>query len=149
MGKSTFLAMNRYELVLMIQYGLQKAFSKVDMQKAQVTSSGNPIKIATTTEYTLTALGAKKTINSVIEIETAAGKITKVSDNWEGGIPESSIAQVSARSRVPFASWCDVRDHKQRLMIQAFRRLNAVSVPKMVGVPKTDAEDAKRDTPAS
>lgn len=26
---------------------------------------------------------------------------------------------------------------------QAFRRLNAVSVPKMVGVPKNDEEDAK------
>lgn len=29
-------------------------------------------------------------------------------------------------------------------LLQAFRRLNAVTVPKMVGVPKNDEEDAKR-----
>jgi hypothetical protein len=34
--------------------------------------------------------------------------------------------------------------HTNKLSSQAFRRLNAVSVPKMVGVPNNAEEDAKR-----
>ena len=29
-------------------------------------------------------------------------------------------------------------------LVQAFRKINAVTVPKMVGVPKNDEEDAAR-----
>lgn len=54
-----------------------------------------------------------------MNIYTAAdGKIEKLEDKWDGKLPEGSIAQ-------------------------AFRRLNAVSVPLMVSVPKSAEEEKK------
>lgn len=68
-----------------------------------------------TNNYTVKGLGTQKEISSVITIayDEVEGKITKVQDKWNGSLPEGSIAD-------------------------AFRRLNAVSVPKMVSVPKSD-----------
>ncbi|KAF4312677.1 hypothetical protein GTA08_BOTSDO11653 [Botryosphaeria dothidea] len=101
-------------------YGLQTAFSEIERLHHEVTSAGNPITMSLKTRYVVKGIKKETTINSIVNISTdSAGKITKVEDKWDGNLPESSIAN-------------------------AFRRLNAVSVPKMVGVPKNDEEDAKR-----
>lgn len=101
-------------------YGLQTAFSEIERLHHEVTSAGNPITMSLKTRYVVKGIKKETTINSIVNISIdSAGKITKVEDKWDGNLPESSIAN-------------------------AFRRLNAVSVPKMVGVPKNDEEDAKR-----
>ncbi|KAI9865753.1 MAG: hypothetical protein M1824_000013 [Vezdaea acicularis] len=96
-------------------WGLAEVFSKIDPSNRVVTSSGNPITIDMTTTYTLKGVNKDTTIKSLVEIYTdpADGKITRVLDKWDGNLPDSSFKN-------------------------AFRKLNAVSVPKMVSVPKTD-----------
>ncbi|KAB2570896.1 hypothetical protein DBV05_g10399 [Lasiodiplodia theobromae] len=102
-----------------LQYGLKAAFSEIERLHHEVTSAGNPILMSLKTRYVVKGIQKETTINSVVSIATdSAGTITKVEDRWDGSLPDSSIAN-------------------------AFRRLNAVSVPKMVGVPKNDEEDAK------
>lgn len=67
-------------------------------------------------KYTVKGVGKETTIQSVINIHTTSdGKIDKVEDKWDGKLPEGPISN-------------------------AFRRLNAVSVPKMVSVPKDGEE---------
>ncbi|GAB7363791.1 hypothetical protein MBLNU230_g4358t1 [Neophaeotheca triangularis] len=100
-------------------YGLQAAFSEIERLHHEVTSSGNPIEMDLKTRYVVKGIGKEQTINSKILIHTEGDKISKVEDKWDGQLPEGQIAQ-------------------------AFRRLNAVSVPNMVGVPKNAEEDAKR-----
>ncbi|PSK60765.1 SnoaL-like domain-containing protein 3 [Elsinoe australis] len=101
-------------------YGLQSAFSEIERLNHEVTGSGNPITMDLKTRYVVKGVGKEQIIQSVINIHTGAdGKITKVEDKWDGKLPEGSISQ-------------------------AFRHLNAVSVPKMISVPKNAEEDAKR-----
>lgn len=100
-------------------YGLQTAFSEIERKSHNVTSAGNPISMDLTTRYKVKGVGKETTINSKINIFTDGGKIQRVEDKWDGKLPDSSITN-------------------------AFRRLNAVSVPKMVGVPNNAEEDAKR-----
>jgi len=102
-------------------YGLQTAFSEIERLSHEVTSSGNPISMNLKTRYVVKGIGKEQTINSVINIHTTADgkKIAKVEDKWDGNLPDSSISN-------------------------AFRRLNAVTVPNVVGVPKNAEEDAKR-----
>jgi len=72
------------------------------------------------TRYVIKGLNKEQLIQSVVAIHLdEQGKIKKVEDKWDGKLPDSSIAN-------------------------AFRHLNAVTVPKFVGVPKNDEEDAKR-----
>ncbi|GAB7350320.1 hypothetical protein MBLNU459_g0954t1 [Dothideomycetes sp. NU459] len=101
-------------------YGLQTAFSEIERLSHEVTSSGNPISMTMKTRYVVKGIGKEQTIASVINIYTnEQGKISKVEDKWDGKLPESSIAN-------------------------AFRRLNAVTVPNLISVPKNKEEDAKR-----
>jgi len=100
-------------------YGLQTAFSEIERKSHSVTSAGNPIEMDMTTMYKVKGIGKETTITSKVNIFHEGGKITRVEDKWDGKLPDSSIAN-------------------------AFRRLNAVSVPKMVGVPNNAEEDAKR-----
>ncbi|KAJ8609936.1 hypothetical protein MRB53_038874 [Persea americana] len=100
-------------------YGLQTVFSEIERKHHEVTSSGNPITMDMLTRYKIKAIGKEQEIKSKIEIFTEGGKITKVVDKWDGNLPESSIAN-------------------------AFRHLNAATVPKMVSVPKNAEEDAKK-----
>jgi len=104
-------------------YGLQTAFSEIERLGHEVTSSGNPITMNLKTRYVVKGIGKEQTIQSVITIATdSQGKISKVEDKWDGKLPEGSISQ-------------------------AFRRLNAVTVPNLVGVPKNKEEDAKKGNP--
>ncbi|KAK5130024.1 hypothetical protein LTR08_002540 [Meristemomyces frigidus] len=100
-------------------YGLQTAFSEIERLSHEVKGTGNPITMSLSTRYVVKGIGKEQKIDSEIEIHTEGDKISKVADKWNGKLPESSIAQ-------------------------AFRRLNAVSVPYIVGVPKNAKEDAER-----
>jgi len=102
-------------------YGLQSAFSEIERLHHEVKSSGNPITMDLKTRYVIKGINKEQTISSVITIETTSdgSKIAKVQDKWDGELPDSSIKN-------------------------AFRRLNAVTVPKMINVPKDKEEDAKR-----
>jgi len=102
-------------------YGLQSAFSEIERLHHQVTSSGNPITMDLKTRYVVKGINKEQTIQSVIEIKTTAdgSKIEYVADKWDGELPDSSIKN-------------------------AFRKLNAVTVPKMISVPKNKEEDAQR-----
>ncbi|KAL9075859.1 MAG: hypothetical protein Q9161_001252 [Pseudevernia consocians] len=101
-------------------YGLQAAFSEIERLHHEVTSGGNPIAMDLRTRYVVKGIGKEQTIDSKINIfyDKATGKITKVEDKWDGKLPDSSFQN-------------------------AFRKINAVTVPKMVGVPKSNEEDAK------
>ena len=63
-------------------------------------------------------------MQSMVDIYTTGAegeeRIEKVEDKWDGKLPEGAIAN-------------------------AFRRLNAVTVPHMVSVPK-DGEEGKKET---
>ncbi|GAB7327503.1 hypothetical protein MBLNU13_g11374t1 [Cladosporium sp. NU13] len=136
-------------------YGLQTAFSEIERKDHSVTSSGNPIELDMTTLYKVKGIGKETTITSKVNIFHEDGKITRVEDKWNGNLPDSGIANVSNyRGYIlnpffwadwlfswGFAFWVLFSDLPP---ITAFRRLNAVSVPKMVGVPKNAEEDAKR-----
>jgi len=101
-------------------YGLQSAFSEIERLNHQVKDAGNPILMDLRTRYVIKGLGKEQLIQSEVAIHLdAEGKIAKVEDKWDGKLPDSSIAN-------------------------AFRHLNAVTVPKFVGVPKNDEEDRQR-----
>ncbi|KAL1652345.1 hypothetical protein SLS58_000472 [Diplodia intermedia] len=136
-------------------YGLQAAFSEIERLHHEVTSAGNPITMSLKTRYVVKGIGKETTIDSVVNISTdPAGKITKVEDRWNGNLPDGSIANVSSVWQLAnplwwanygFAwAWWTASWAWWSTPWLAFRRLNAVSVPKMVGVPKNDEEDAKR-----
>ncbi|KAL1297193.1 hypothetical protein AAFC00_004763 [Neodothiora populina] len=101
-------------------YGLRAAFSEIERISHQVNSSGNPITMDMKTRYVVKGISKEQTIASVVNIfVNSEGKIEKVEDKWDGQLPDSAFKN-------------------------AFRRLNAVTVPKMINVPKSDAEDAKK-----
>jgi len=103
-------------------YGLKAAFSEIEQLQQSVTSAGNPITLDLKTRYKMKGIGTEKTINSVIKIHTdpEGKKITQVEDRWDGEIPDGAFAKV-------------------------FRNLNSVVVPAMIGVPKNEAEEAKKN----
>ena len=71
------------------------------------------------TEYTVKGLGVKKIIESKIHIYTQADKITKLQDKWGGTLPDNAFQNI-------------------------FRKLNAITVPRLISVPKNDEEDRER-----
>ncbi|KAI9761765.1 MAG: hypothetical protein M4579_000859 [Chaenotheca gracillima] len=136
-------------------YGLETAFSEIERLGYQVTSSGNPISMDLKTRYKVKGLGKDTTIESVINIfyDKASGKIEKVEDKWNGKLPDSSIQNVSVAKLFSPFWWFHYAEGWAFWLWsfvwytwwwKAFRRLNAVSVPKMVGVPKNEEEDAKK-----
>ncbi|KAI8935427.1 hypothetical protein NX059_008005 [Plenodomus lindquistii] len=101
-------------------YGLQTAFSEIERLHHEVTDAGNPILIDMKTRYVIKGINKEQTIESIVAIHTdEQGKISKVEDRWNGKLPDGPISN-------------------------AFRHLNAVTVPKMINVPKNAEEDAKR-----
>ncbi|KAF2243833.1 hypothetical protein BU26DRAFT_543299 [Trematosphaeria pertusa] len=101
-------------------YGLQSAFSEIERLHHSVKDAGNPILMDLKTRYVVKGIGKEQTIQSLVAIHLdEQGRISKVEDKWDGKLPDSSIAN-------------------------AFRHLNAVSVPKMINVPKNEEEDAKK-----
>ncbi|KAF2853129.1 hypothetical protein T440DRAFT_497120 [Plenodomus tracheiphilus IPT5] len=101
-------------------YGLQSAFSEIERLHHEVKDAGNPILIDMKTRYVIKGINKEQTIESVVAITTdEQGKISKVEDRWNGKLPDGPISN-------------------------AFRHLNAVTVPKVISVPKNAEEDAKR-----
>jgi len=100
-------------------YGLQTAFSELERQHQEVTSSGNPIEMDMKMRYVVKGINKEQIMQSKVLIHTDGDKITKVEDKWNGSLPDGSIAN-------------------------AFRRLNAQTMPHIVGVPKNAEEDAKK-----
>ncbi|KAL6158769.1 hypothetical protein ACJBU6_02869 [Exserohilum turcicum] len=100
-------------------YGLKAAFSEIERQHYEVKDAGNPILMDLKTRYVVKGLGKEQVIQSEVAIHLdSEGKIEKVEDKWNGKLPENPI-------------------------VNAFRHLNAVSVPLMIKVPKNDEEDAQ------
>ncbi|MCJ1448596.1 MAG: hypothetical protein MMC23_009113 [Stictis urceolatum] len=102
-------------------YGLQSVFSNIERLSHTVTSAGNPITMNMRTRYVVKGISKEQTIDSKIEIfvDEKTGKITRVNDKWDGKMPDSTF-----------------RD--------SLRKLNSVTVPKLVSVPKTEEEDRQR-----
>ncbi|OSS50816.1 hypothetical protein B5807_04390 [Epicoccum nigrum] len=101
-------------------YGLQSAFSEIERQHHSVKDSGNPISMDLKTRYVIKGINKEQIVSSVVAIHLdGEGKIQKVQDKWDGKLPDGAIAN-------------------------AFRHLNAVTVPKLINVPKNDKEDAER-----
>ncbi|KAJ4371255.1 hypothetical protein N0V83_004472 [Neocucurbitaria cava] len=101
-------------------YGLQSAFSEIERLHHEVKDAGNPMLMDLKTRYVVKGIGKEQTIQSVVAIHLdEQGKISKVEDRWDGKLPDGAISN-------------------------AFRHLNAVTVPKMINVPKNEEEDAKR-----
>ncbi|KAI9697145.1 MAG: hypothetical protein M1820_007880 [Bogoriella megaspora] len=101
-------------------YGLQTAFSEIERLSHTVKSSGNPISMDLKTRYVVKGINKEQTISSVINIFTSAdGKIERVEDKWNGELPDSGF-----------------RD--------ALRKLNSVTVPAFVSVPKNEEQDKAR-----
>jgi hypothetical protein len=119
-------------------YGLQTAFSEIERLSHEVTSAGNPIEMDLKTRYVIKGINKEQTIQSKVNIFIEDDRITKVQDKWDGKLPEGGIQNVSLNLGMMYGSWLTI------LIPQAFRRLNAVSVPKMVGVPKNAEEDKQR-----
>lgn len=100
-------------------YGLPALFNPIQIQSHKVTSGGNPIELDLSNKYVLKGVKKEQVIDSLVRIHIGSdGKIEKVEDKWNGNLPESGIAE-------------------------AFRKLNAVTVPAFVKVPKNEEEDAK------
>ncbi|KAF1977589.1 hypothetical protein BU23DRAFT_452670 [Bimuria novae-zelandiae CBS 107.79] len=101
-------------------YGLQQAFSEIERLHHEVKDAGNPMLMDLKTRYVIKGIGKEQVVSSLVAVHLdEQGKISKVEDKWNGKLPEGSIAQ-------------------------AFRRLNAITVPKLVSVPKNEEEDAKK-----
>jgi hypothetical protein len=119
-------------------YGLQQAFSEINRLNHQVKDAGNPILMDLRTKYVIKGINKEQTIQSLVSIQLDdQGKISKVEDKWNGELPTGMIANVSV------APICSLNRYVDRNM-QAFRHLNAVTVPKIVSVPKNNEEDAKK-----
>ncbi|KAI1453239.1 hypothetical protein F4805DRAFT_444425 [Annulohypoxylon moriforme] len=100
-------------------YGLPALFNPIQIQSHSVTSAGNPIEVELSNRYTLRGIGTAQTIKSVVRIEVGEkGKIERVEDRWNNKLPEGAISE-------------------------AFRKLNAQTVPMFVTVPKDEEEDNK------
>ncbi|KAI8722645.1 hypothetical protein NCS52_00408800 [Fusarium sp. LHS14.1] len=98
-------------------YGLVALFSPITIQSQEVTSSGDPISLRLSNKYVLKGLGTEKVMDSVVDIHVGPdGRISRVEDKWNDKLPQGPIAT-------------------------AFQKLNAVSVPAFVKVPKTQEED--------
>ena len=102
-------------------YGLKTVFSDIQRLEYQVTSSGNPIELSLKNSYTVKGINKEQTIDSrvLIYYDETTNKITKVQDRWNDKLPEGAFKD-------------------------AMRKLNAVTVPVMVSVPKTKEEEAAK-----
>lgn len=83
-------------------------------------SAGNPIEIELKNRYTAKVVKNTQEIESKVKVWVGGdGKIERVEDRWGGkGLPEGFVGE-------------------------ALRKLNAVTVPLAVKVPKTEEEDRK------
>ncbi|KAF7560229.1 hypothetical protein G7046_g3939 [Stylonectria norvegica] len=131
-------------------YGLAALFSPIAIQTHEVTSAGDPIELTLQNKYVVKGIKKEQVMDSVVRIHVGAdGRIDRVEDRWNDSLPQGAVAQVSATpgatDHVFGKSWArmsvGVRDGPR--WADAFRKLNAVTVPAFVKVPKTPEEDEK------
>ncbi|KAH9905470.1 hypothetical protein F4778DRAFT_779806 [Xylariomycetidae sp. FL2044] len=98
-------------------YGLPALFDPIRIRSHRVTSAGNPIELDLSNAYVVKGIKKEQVIDSRVRIHVGADgrTIEKVEDRWNDELPEGT----------------------------AFRKLNAVTVPAFVKVPKTEEEDRK------
>ncbi|KAK1460790.1 hypothetical protein CMEL01_15087, partial [Colletotrichum melonis] len=138
-------------------YGLPALFNPIRIQSHTVTSAGNPIELELKNSYTVKGIKTEQTMESVVQIQVGDdGKIVKVNDKWNNDLPEGAFSQVRNAFNVSvsnaaktllgllgqasFAVFCRVSLWRP---FWALRKLNAVTVPAFVKVPKTEEEDQK------
>ncbi|KDN63405.1 hypothetical protein CSUB01_11904 [Colletotrichum sublineola] len=138
-------------------YGLSALFNPIKIQSHTVTSAGNPIKLELKNSYTVKGVKAEQTMESVVQIEVGDdGKIVKVNDKWNNNLPDGAFSQVRDSLQVSFltaartlawlasqagvAVFCRISGWR---LFWALRKLNAVTVPAFVKVPKNEEEDQK------
>ncbi|WYZ45676.1 hypothetical protein EsH8_VIII_000992 [Colletotrichum jinshuiense] len=138
-------------------YGLPALFDPIKIQSHTVTSAGNPIELNLKNSYTVKGVKTEQVMESVVQIQVGDdGKITKVSDKWNNNLPDGAFSQVRTEFNVSVLSaaktgvwllgqagvavFCRV---SLWWPFWALRKLNAVTVPAFVKVPKTEEEDQK------
>lgn len=100
-------------------YGLAALFQPIRIQSHEVISGGNPLELNLTNKYVLKGLQKEQVMSSRVKIHVDAdGKIEKVEDRWNDKLPDGPVSE-------------------------AFRKLNAVTVPAFVKVPTSEEEDMK------
>ncbi|KAI1486769.1 hypothetical protein F5X96DRAFT_688378 [Biscogniauxia mediterranea] len=108
-------------------YGLAALFGPAAVQRHQVVSAagdgdgdGDLIEVAVSNRYVVRGLRTAHLIDSLVRIHVDAdGKIARVEDRWDDeDLPDGSVKE-------------------------AFRKLNAATVPMVVKVPKDEEEDMK------
>ncbi|KAJ0123885.1 hypothetical protein J7T55_012356 [Diaporthe amygdali] len=141
-------------------YGLPALFKPIQLQSHNVKSAGNPIEMDMSNKYVVKGINQEKVMNSVVRIHVGQdGKIDKVEDRWNGDLPSGAISDVSVDPRKwslsPFAAvrwavrtggdfaWWAFCTFSWWSPFLAFRKLNAVTVPTFVTVPKNEEEDMK------
>ncbi|KAG6355382.1 hypothetical protein INS49_003344 [Diaporthe citri] len=140
-------------------YGLPALFKPIQLQSHSVKSAGNPIELDMSNKYVVKGINQEKVMNSVVRIHVGSdGKIEKVEDRWNGELPSGAISDVSnlrnwtlspfAAARWAFRTGSDVAWWTFCTLswwspFLAFRKLNAVTVPAFVKVPKNEEEDLK------
>ncbi|KAK0632903.1 hypothetical protein B0T14DRAFT_505417 [Immersiella caudata] len=101
-------------------YGLPAVFGNIQLISHKVVDGGNPMEVELQNRYTAKVIGKTQEIKSRVKIWVSGdGQIERVEDRWDGKeLPEGFVGE-------------------------ALRKLNAVTVPMMVKVPKTEEEDMK------
>ncbi|KLU90429.1 hypothetical protein MAPG_10283 [Magnaporthiopsis poae ATCC 64411] len=98
-------------------YGLPALFSPIKLQAHTVVDGGNPIRLEVSNRYVVRGIGKAHVIDSVVNIQIGEdGRIEKVQDRWNDKLPDGVV-------------------------VDTFRKLNAVTVPLVITVPKTEEED--------
>lgn len=98
------------------------------------------------TRYVVKGINKEQIMDSRVKIHTEGDKISRVEDWWGGELNDGPIKNVSR----PLLDWGytsrerNVAEWSLTVVMQAFRRLNAVSMPLAVSVPKNAEEDKAR-----
>ncbi|KAI1778729.1 hypothetical protein F4818DRAFT_437537 [Hypoxylon cercidicola] len=138
-------------------YGLPAVFNPIRIQNHRVTSAGNPIELHLTNSYGLKGFNTEQTISSVVRIYIGQDqKIQSVEDRWDGELPEQGSSEVgSPVSAIPFRplrqlvrvwvgwSWWTYCTVSWWRSAWVFRKLNAVTVPRVITVPGSEEEDMR------
>ena len=96
-------------------------FSTIERLSHSVTDAGNPIAMDLKTRYVIKGINTEKTIDSKVLIyyDESSGLITKMQDQWNGSLPTSSFADVSA-SRLLSPWWWLCRTEEAGFWMSSF-----------------------------
>ncbi|KAL0938074.1 uncharacterized protein CTRU02_207805 [Colletotrichum truncatum] len=148
---------NGYDKYAAQWYGLPALFNPIKIQSHTVVSAGNPIEIKLKNSYTVKGVKVEQTMDSLVQIEVGDdGKIVKVNDKWNNELPDGAFSQVRvALDESYFTAALAIAKLLREVGVVVFcrvslwwpfwalRKLNAVTVPAFVKVPKDEEEDAK------